>query len=170
MYLFETFERYGVELALEKLGVEGVHVGFEARYVDLSAVLSLHFVPEMKERSGTQPISFTGARNEGWTEDPQFFRSEEPAFKYVVPNLAASYAVDVLLRLWASVRVRSRRKRVGVPLLANDPTRFGARFALAWAGGRYSEIGRTIDGHWALDLGLRQGRKPWSRRGLESIG
>ena len=117
MYLFETFERYGVELAFEKLGVEGVHVGFEARYVDLSAVLSLNFVPE---------IGSTGPRNEGWTEDLQFIRSEEPAFRYVVPNLAASYAVDVLLCLRASVRVRSRRKGVSVQLLVNDPTQFGA--------------------------------------------
>lgn len=57
VYFLETFERHGIELAFEKLGVEGVHVGLEARYIHLSTVLSLHFVPETKDRSETQPIS-----------------------------------------------------------------------------------------------------------------
>lgn len=51
VYLLKAVERYGVELPFEKLGVEAIHVGFEARYVHFSAILSLHFVPEMKDRA-----------------------------------------------------------------------------------------------------------------------
>ena len=53
MYLFEAVERYGVQLAFEELGMEGVHVSFETGDIDLSTVLCLHFVPEMKHRSET---------------------------------------------------------------------------------------------------------------------
>ena len=53
MYLFETFEGNGVQLAPQELGVKGIDMGFEARHVYLSTVLGLHFVPGMKHRSET---------------------------------------------------------------------------------------------------------------------
>jgi len=109
VYLLEAFKRHGVELAFEKLGVEGVHVSFEARNVHLSTFLGLHFI--------------------------QFFRVEESAFECMVPDLAAFYTIDVLLRLRASIRVRSRWKGVDIALLTNDPTRFGTGFGLFWTGG-----------------------------------
>ena len=60
MYLLEAFKRHGVHLSFQKLSVESVYMGFEARYVYLSTVLSLHFVTGMKHRSETQPISLDG--------------------------------------------------------------------------------------------------------------
>jgi hypothetical protein len=50
VYLLEAFKGHGVQLALQQLGVEGVYVGFQTRYVYLSTVLSLHFVAGMKHR------------------------------------------------------------------------------------------------------------------------
>ena len=56
MYLLEAFETHGVELAFQKLGVEGVHVSFEARNIYLPTLLGLHFVPEVKHSVETRPI------------------------------------------------------------------------------------------------------------------
>ena len=116
----------------------------------------------------TQPIRFKARGEKLRTEeDVQFFGGEESAFEYMVPDFAASYAVNVLLRLRASVGVRSRRKGVCLTLVADDPTGLGTRFGLSWTG----EICRAIYGHWALDLRLRQGGKPGkSGGGFESIG
>jgi len=60
VYLLEAVKRHGVHLALQKLSVESVYVGFETRYVYLSTVLSLHFVTGMKDRPETRPISLDG--------------------------------------------------------------------------------------------------------------
>ena len=62
MYLLEAFKRHGVHFTLQKLSVKSVYVGFETRDVYLSTVLSLHFVPGMKHRPETQPISLTVTR------------------------------------------------------------------------------------------------------------
>jgi len=166
--LLEAFEGHGVQLAFQELGVESVHVGFEARYVYLSTVLSLHFVAGMNGGSETQPISWGGSVTKRTREDLQFFRGEESPFEHVVPDLAAFYAVNVLLRLRANVGVRSRRKEVDVPLLADDPTGPGTGFEPFWARGR--EIKRSIGHHWALDLGVRQRRKMCHRRELQRVG
>ena len=106
MYLLEAFERDRVHLALQQLSVEGVYMGFEARYVYLSTVLSLHFVPRMKSRSETHPISSTVTKCGGEGGSLQFLGGEESPLEHVVPDLAAFHAVNVLLRLWASVGVR----------------------------------------------------------------
>jgi len=121
--------------------VKSIDVGFKARHVYLSTVLGLHFV--------------------------QLFWGEESTFENVVPDLATFYTVDILLRLRASVRIGSRRKGVGAPPLADDPTGLETRFEL-WT--RRGEIRRSIDGHWALALGLGQRRELSLRRALERLG
>ena len=65
VYLLQAFKGHGVHLAFQELGVERVYMGFEARYIYLSAVLSLHFVSVMKSRSEPQPISPTITRGGG---------------------------------------------------------------------------------------------------------
>ena len=79
-----------------------IDVCFEARHVYLSTVSSLHFVSGMKHR--------TECAGGGL----QFFRTEESPFEDVLPDLAASYVIDVLLCLRASVRVRSRHEGVSM--------------------------------------------------------
>jgi len=129
VYLLEAFKRHGVHLALQKLSVESVYVGFEARYVYLSTVLSLHFVPGMKHRPETHPIRLTVTKC-AEEQSLQFLGGEDSPFEHVVPDLAAFHSVNVLLRLWASVGIRRGRQQVDTPLLPDNPTGFGARLEL----------------------------------------
>ena len=129
MYLLESFKRHGVHLSLEKLCVKSVYVGLETRNVYLSTVLSLHFVSGMKHRSETHPIRLTVTKCAD-EQSLQFLGGEESPFEHVVPDLAAFHTVNVLLRLRASVRVRCGGEQVDIPLLADDPTGFGARLEL----------------------------------------
>jgi hypothetical protein len=67
----------------------------------------------------------------------------------VVPDLAAFYTVNVLLRLRASVRIRSRRKGVDAPFLTDDSTGLGTRFELLDSRGERSADPSTVIGLWA---------------------
>jgi len=60
----------------------------------------------------------------------QFLGGEKSPLEHVVPDLAAFHTVNVLLRLRASVRIGCGRQQVDAPLLANDPTGFGAGLEL----------------------------------------
>ena len=55
----KTLKGHRVQLAFEKLGVQGVHVGFKTGNVHLSTFLGLHFVPGVKHRSEVKSISLT---------------------------------------------------------------------------------------------------------------
>ena len=169
VYLLQAFKGHGVHLAFQELGVERVYMGFEARYIYLSAVLSLHFVSVMKSRSEPQPISPTITRGGGKRRGGlQFLRSKESPFEHVVPDLAAFHAVDVLLRLRASVGVGCRRKEVDGPLLPDDPAGLGAGFELFWT--RRGSVRRSVRRHWALGLGVRQRRKLAGRGKRQRVG
>ena len=110
---------------------------------------------------------FNGREGKKEGGDLQLFWGEESSFENVVPDLATFYTVDILLRLWASIRIGARRKGVDAPLLADDPAGLGTGFEL-WTGRR--EIRGSIDGHWALALGLGQRRELSLGRALERLG
>ena len=149
--------------------MESVYVGFEARDVYLSTVLSLHFVAGMKGRS---EISWTVTKC-GEGEGLQFLGGEESPFEHVVPDLAAFHTVNVLLRLRASVGVRCGRQEVYIPLLADDSARFGA--GLEQFRTRWGEFWRPIGRRRALGLEFGQwGRKReglgWGAQRLSGLG
>ena len=60
----------------------------------------------------------------------------------MVSELVAFYTVDILLCLWVSMGISSRRKGFNTPLLTDDPLDLGVGFGL-WTG--RGEIRRSID-------------------------